>query len=335
MSKHLGFFVLAALIALGYSKSIDSSKDVVWFPNPNGDGTLIPAQLTPSPGAMAGNPEDIHFMLYTKNNKDTHDEIFADNVESIDQSNFIDGAPVKLLIHGFGADVDRSSFPKDLRSEYVKDTMEETYNVIIMNWSILSAAPDYFTAVANAQIASAEAAKLLKFLVDLEKTTWDKVHLIGYSLGGQVVGQVGNHIKQMSGIVSRITSLDPALPLFDVADPANRTTLDDALFVDVVHTAANGLLGFWDPIGHIDWYPNGGRYQPGACAHGRAPAMFIESVFSQVKFLGRPCEDYEKYKNGDCDSNPHEEMGHHTPSSASGIYFLDSNAESPFAQGPQ
>lgn len=89
--------------------------------------------------------------------------------------------------------------------EYVKDTMEETYNVIIMNWSILSAAPDYFTAVANAQIASAEAAKLLKFLVDLEKTTWDKVHLIGYSLGGQVVGQVGNHIKQMSGIVSRIT----------------------------------------------------------------------------------------------------------------------------------
>lgn len=43
--------------------------------------------------------------------------------------------------------------------------------------------------------------------------------------------------------------------------------------------------------------------------------MFIESVFSQVKFLGRPCEDYEKYKNGDCDSNPHEEMGHHTPSS--------------------
>lgn len=66
MSKHLGFFVLAALIALGYSKSIDSSKDVVWFPNPNGDGTLIPAQLTPSPGAMAGNPEDIHFMLYTK-----------------------------------------------------------------------------------------------------------------------------------------------------------------------------------------------------------------------------------------------------------------------------
>lgn len=83
--------------------------------------------------------------------------------------------------------------------------MTETYNVILMNWSILSDSPDYFTAVANAQIASAEAAKLLKVLVDLGKTSWDKVHLIGYSLGGQVVGQIGNRIQKMAGIVNRIT----------------------------------------------------------------------------------------------------------------------------------
>ncbi|OXA62568.1 pancreatic lipase-related protein 2 [Folsomia candida] len=339
MSKYREVFVLVVLIVLGYSKSIDNN-DVVWFPNPNGDGTLIPAHLTPSPGAQAGNPADIHFLLYTKNNKDTYDEIFADNVESIDASNFIDGAPVKLLIHGFGSNYTHS-FPKNLQVDYVSDAMTETYNVILMNWSILSDSPDYFTAVANAQIASAEAAKLLKVLVDLGKTSWDKVHLIGYSLGGQVVGQIGNRIQKMAGIVNRITALDPALPLFDVAHPENRTSPDDAVFVDVIHTAANGILGYWDPLGHIDWYPNGGRYQPGcgvdpsgSCAHDRAPAMFMESVFSQLKFFGRQCEDYDLYKNGDCDSNALEEMGHHTPSFARGIYFLDSNAQRPYAQGP-
>lgn len=56
------------------------------------------------------------------------------------------------------------------------------------------------------------------------------------------------------------------------------------------------------------------NYRTGSCAHDRAPAMFMESVFSQLKFFGRQCEDYDLYKNGDCDSNALEEMGHHTPS---------------------
>lgn len=52
----------------------------------------------------------------------------------------------------------------------------------------------------------------------------------------------------------------------------------------------------------------------GACAHGRAPAMFTESVLvSPAKFIGKECADYEKYQSGECDNAPTEEMGHHTP----------------------
>ncbi len=59
------FVIMIVLIELGNSKTIGKDVDIVWFPNPNGDG-LIPAQLTPSPNAMVGDPADVHFYLYTK-----------------------------------------------------------------------------------------------------------------------------------------------------------------------------------------------------------------------------------------------------------------------------
>jgi len=336
----LGIVVVTVLIALTNAKSIEK-QDIVFFPNPNGNGSMIKAQLTPTPGAKAGNSDDVHFYLYTKENPETFDELDADNPDTIDESHWIENGKVILMVHGFGAHY-YHAFPYDLREEYTKADFPENYNVILMDWSILSDSPDYFTAVANAQVSSAEAVKLLELLVDSGKATWDNINLIGYSLGGQVVGQIGWKIQQLEGNpkIPRITALDPANPLFDVASDANRTTPDDADFVQVIHTACNGILGMFEPMGHADYYPNGGRAQPGcgidptgSCAHGRAPAMFIESVLSTVKFTGKECADYAKYQNGECDSAPTQEMGHHTPATARGVYFLNSNDKSPFAQG--
>jgi hypothetical protein len=60
-------------------------------------------------------------------------------------------------------------------------------------------------------------------------------------------------------LYSLALALDPAIPLFDVASPENRTDPSDAVFVDAIHTSANGIIGVWEAIGHIDFYPNGGR----------------------------------------------------------------------------
>ena len=38
--------------------------------------------------------------------------------------------------------------------------------------------------------------------------------------------------------------------------------MTDADFVDVIHTDLKGL-GIDQPIGHLDFYPNGGDVQPG------------------------------------------------------------------------
>jgi len=337
--------LVVLFVASATSKNLYAKESSIFFPDPAKEGGLILANLEPSPDFKLANPEDVHFYLYTKENPDQLVELFPGDLDSIDGSTFDPEGSVKLLIHGFGGGYDHS-FPWTLRGEYVKQAMTEKMNVILMDWETLSASPDYFGAVQNAQIASSTAAEFLNFLVTEGKTTWAKVHLIGYSLGGQVVGQIGHKIQQLAGgaKASRITALDPALPLFDVAHPDNRTSPDDASFVDVIHTAANGFLGMFEASGHVDSYPNGGRYQPGcgidltgSCAHGRAPAIFTESVFAtdegdSTKFYGLKCESFENFEIGACAGNDEVEVGHFTPSDATGTYFFHTKAQSPFAK---
>ncbi|NEU35082.1 hypothetical protein GN156_30960, partial [bacterium LRH843] len=60
----------------------------------------------------------------------------------------------------------------------------------------------------------------------------------------------------------RITELDPADPLFP-DDPKQRLERSQADFVDVIHTGGN-LIGYYEAIGDVDFYPNGGTpIQPG------------------------------------------------------------------------
>jgi len=334
------FGLIVLIFASATCKSLYEKETSIFFPDPDKEGGLILANLRPSPDFKLASPEDVHFYLYTKANPSTYDELFPGDLGSIDDSNFDSTASLKILIHGFGAGYE-STFPRALKAEYVKPEMTENINVISLDWSVLSASPDFFAAVENAQVASSTVTEFLNFLVTSGKTTWDKVHLIGYSLGGQVVGQIGYKVQQLGGgaIVNRITSLDPALPFFDVAAPENRTSKDDALFVDVIHTAANGFLGMFEPLGHVDSYPNGGRYQPGcgidltgACGHGRAPAIFTESVFSTTKFHGLECESFENFEIGACAGHAVVEIGHFTPHDSEGTYFFHTESESPFAR---
>lgn len=50
--------------------------------------------------------------------------------------------------------------------------------------------------------------------------------------------------------------------MYEKSGPEDRLDETDAIFVDVMHTNA-GKNGLNKSIGHMDFYPNGGEFQPG------------------------------------------------------------------------
>lgn len=131
------------------------------------------------------------------------------------------------------------------------------------------------------------------------------------------------------------------MPLFVTADADNKLDASDAEFVDVIHT--NALVqGKIEKCGHVDFYLNGGVYQPGCeaahvfqCSHHRAPVYYAESIRSAVGFWGWQCQSYIYYLFGIC--KPTFDLqaiaGEDCRSSSEGMYFMNTNAAAPFAVG--
>lgn len=88
----------------------------------------------------------------------------------------------------------------------------------------------------------------------------------GHSLGSQLASFIGKSMFELTGNkIGRITALDPAGPAWsneDMHPQKERLCPDDANFVDVIHTDIY-YSGFTAPIGHVDFYPNDGKHQPG------------------------------------------------------------------------
>ena len=150
------------------------------------------------------------------------------------------------------------------------------------------------------------------------------VHLIGHSLGAQICSYAGERLNK----VGRITGLDPAGPYFEWLPPKARLDKSDADFVDVIHTDSRALipyLGFGceQAVGHVDFYPNGGKDQPKcdkekftsiifkgiaegvrrlvACNHQRAVDFFTASINHERNIpVGYKCTDFDAFSKGLC-----------------------------------
>ena len=110
-------------------------------------------------------------------------------------------------------------------------------------------------------------------------------------------------------------ALDAAAPLFE-SYPGSYLTYEDADFVDAIHTSIGGSIitgqfGFNKPFGHVDFYPNGGIYQPRCpngkgsldrtCNHKSAVHYYNAALRAfGYRFLSYHCSSYENFTAGQC-----------------------------------
>ncbi|GLV32687.1 uncharacterized protein CBL_00606 [Carabus blaptoides fortunei] len=244
----------------------------------------------------------------------------------------------KIIIHGYSGNMDFAT------STIVKAYIDyKKVNVITVDWNVLAQLPCYPTAVVNTWHAGQCTAVMMVSLASLgiDPRT---MHVLGFSLGAHVASYAGNWIFSTMGIkVGRITGLDPALPFFATLKADWKLDSSDADFVDIIHTNS-GIYGKVEATGHIDFYVNGGTFQPACanhknppiCSHMLAPIYFAESISSPSAFQGVRCSGYLQYMVGWCSgSNAFEDnsvdnngfhtaiMGENCSTRARGVYFVE------------
>ncbi|KAK4872645.1 hypothetical protein RN001_014674 [Aquatica leii] len=246
---------------------------------------------------------NVQFILFTRNNPPYNLKMNAH--ENFVSSYFNYSRPTKIIIHGFISSIKETVF------QMSKNAYLETgdYNVIGMDWSVLCEF-EYFTAMRGAQIAGAYLGAFINYLVE-EGVDLENIHVIGHSLGAHVAAMGADKIK--AGKIHRITGLDPAGPGYNDVPAIYRLDPSDAKLVDVIHTNMR-LLSLSQPQGHLDFYPNGGRFQPGCpelsdiwtvtnsleCNHGRAYYYFAETIRNKRAFKSYRCAHVDVQKLDMC-----------------------------------
>jgi len=152
---------------------------------------------------------------------------------------------------------------------------------------------------------------------------------------------------------STLIAMDAAAPLFE-GYPGSHLTEADATFVDAIHTSAGanlltGEMGFVQPIGHVDFYPNGGAKQPHCagkisltCNHGMSVLYMDASLSTELRlrrlrmqrcqFRAFKCTNYKEYTSGQCaDTKGDSRMGYFSTSlPGRGTHYLTNTANYPF-----
>ncbi|CAG2122257.1 unnamed protein product, partial [Medioppia subpectinata] len=152
------------------------------------------------------------------------------------------------------------------------------YNIILVAWGKGAKISSYYLAAANTQVVGGLVAYFINRLCEIYNIKNDKFSLIGHSLGAHVMGQAGRRLYNPR--VARITGLDPAGPGF--RDDARRLNRNDASLVVILHTDISEYTiteGLGQPLhsGHVDFFPNGGKLQPG-CASSRGILNAIKAI---------------------------------------------------------
>lgn len=333
MKLFVAVAVVAAFAAVS-GMSLGAAPEFAMVPDENG-WKLVNVNDDPEPESFFTPENDIVFTLYTNEDQVAGQVVRWNDPSWIEGSGFNANLPTRLTIHGWNGG------PTSMVNIAVRRALFEQarYNVIEVDWSRGASTINYISARNRVEPTGIIVARFLELLVEHSSLDVRTVTVIGHSLGAHVAGFIG---KTLTSDLGAIVALDAAFPLFSINSPDARVHTDDALYVQSIHTNA-GTLGFDEPVGHGNFYPNGGRSQPGCgidisgnCAHGRAHEFFAESINSPVGFWSQRCASYAEITSGRCTRSGDDALmgGEPLDINAIGVFDLTTNNASPFARGP-
>ena len=230
---------------------------------------------------------DTKFLLFTRKNADVAQELSHPDSIGLRNSNFNGKVPTKFIAHGWIDGPGIGSWMQEMAQKFL---ISEECNVIVVDWHG-GGRKLYGQAVANTRVVGAQIAQMIEWLEEKAGADPTQMHILGHSLGSHVAGYAGERIPNLA----RITGMDPADPYFQNMSREVRLDETDANFVDILHTDANDIfslinpfnggqgLGLWQPSGHVDVYPNGGKRQPGCKETGPIKNLLAEGVVDGVR----------------------------------------------------
>lgn len=251
----------------------------------------------------------VQYLLLTRKNTDCAQKF---NQESLSKqtSYFNISRPTKVIIHGYRALGSKPTWVKQLAQALLRT---QDVNVVVVDW-VYGASFAYNVVVENYKEVAVQISVLINQL-QKHGSKLESFHFIGVSLGAHVAGFVGTLFE---GKIGRITGLDPAGPMFKGADIFDRLDPSDAQFVDAIHTDSD-YFGISIPVGHVDFFLNGGKDQTGCarsrfatifvyfpvygyviCDHMRALHVYMSALNGSCPLVGIPCSSYEDFLKGDC-----------------------------------
>ncbi|KAM3966425.1 lipase member H-A-like [Aphomia sociella] len=171
------------------------------------------------------------------------------------------------------------------------------------------------------------------------------LEMVSVSLGVHTMSFIAKSFKALSGTtVGRLTGLDPSGPCFRNLGPEGQLDKSDADFVDVLITNMDGL-GTANPMGHVNYYVNGGEFQSAElpwylcdylCSHMRMFTLWYAALLHPDSFIAMQCDSVQQARERNCyDRRPMvtNVLGLKANKTKHGIFYLATNYYFPYYMG--
>lgn len=127
--------------------------------------------------------DNVTFYFYTRETAKNPKLLSLNEPESFKSANFIENRPLIILIHGYTGDHDYSP-NSHIRPAFFQ---RDEFNIVSIDYKPLAKYPCYLSAVRNIQTISNCTAQFIDYIIDNDFFSIEYIHLIGFSLGAQVM----------------------------------------------------------------------------------------------------------------------------------------------------